>query len=200
MRRKERLLVFKASFYSDEFVLPENATEITFHYEASQVLVHHIFFWRQKSDSKHGQHCQSDFSQLLKQVMLLWKSMIRIFRRNQPQVVCKGLLYQLLAYGCFILISGANPTQSPGLRVQLLHWALLFVSQVTDPVLHSWKAQFKLYTSWRKKPQKHTPAQNPHPTKNSSKPLSNSMKREGRGGTSGGQSLSPGHQTLIFKN
>lgn len=128
MRCKERLLVFKASFYSDDFVLPENATEITFHYEASQVLVHHIFLWRQKSNSNHGQDCQSDFSQLLKQVMLLWKPMIGIFRRNQAQIVCKELLCQLLAYGCFILVSGANPAQSPGLRVQLWHWALLFVS------------------------------------------------------------------------
>lgn len=47
MRCKERLLGSKASFYSDKLLLPENATEVTFHYEASQVLVHHIFLWRQ---------------------------------------------------------------------------------------------------------------------------------------------------------
>lgn len=123
MRCKERLLGFKASFNSDKFVLPENPTEITFHYEASQVLVHHIFLCRQipSTDSKHSQDCQSDFSQLSKQVMLLWKSMIEIFRKNQSQIVYTELLYQLLAYSCFIPVSGANPAQSPGLRAQLLH-------------------------------------------------------------------------------
>lgn len=47
--------------------------------------------------------------------------MIGIFRKNQPQIVCTELLYQLLAYGYFIPVSGANAAKSPGLRVQLLH-------------------------------------------------------------------------------
>lgn len=72
--------------------------------------------------------------------------------------------------------------------------------QVTDQVLCSSKAQFILYTSGEKI-LKHTPAQNlplPHQPNTPSKPLSNSLKREGRGGTSVGLLLSPGHQRLLY--
>lgn len=95
-----------------------------------------------------------DFSQLSKQVMLLWKSMIGIFGRDQPQIVCTKLLGQLLAYSCFIPVSGANPAVSRAeSSAAALSSAICLrvLYQVTDSVLCSSKAQFKLYTSQGKK-------------------------------------------------
>lgn len=88
-----------------------------------------MILWRQQSNSKHGQDCQADFSRLSKQVVLLRKSMMGIFWRDQPQIVFRELLCQLVAYGCFIQFSGANGAQSPGLGAELLHCALLFVTE-----------------------------------------------------------------------
>lgn len=88
-----------------------------------------MILWRQQSNSKHGQDCQADFSRLSKQVVLLRKSMMGIFWRDQPQIVFREVLCQLLAYGCFIQFSGANGAQSPGLGAELLHCALLFVTE-----------------------------------------------------------------------
>lgn len=107
--------------------------------------------------------------------MLLWKSMIGIFGRDQPQIVCTKLLSQLLAYSCFIPVSGANPAVSRAeSSAAALSSAICLrvLYQVTDSVLCSSKAQFKLYTSQGKKKQKqkHRPAQNPTP------PIQNSLK------------------------
>lgn len=86
--------------------------------------------------------------------MLLWKSMIGIFGRDQPQIVCTELLGQLLACGCSTPALGASPAVSRAeSSAAALSSAICLrvLYQVTDPVLCSSKAQFKLYTSQGKK-------------------------------------------------
>lgn len=108
--------------------------------------------------------------------MLLWKSMIGIFGRDQPQIVCTKLLGQLLAYSCFIPVSGANPAVSRAeSSAAALSSAICLrvLYQVTDSVLCSSKAQFKLYTSQGKKknPKAQTCTKSHPPIQNSLKAL-----------------------------